>query len=102
MIVKFIGRRSYYAHPFLFTEKERIQDVESKLGKYLLSTGYFEEVKDDTKHEEEKNSEIKEDTEIEDLETQEEIEEKESKQKEFFEETKKEIKKKSTKKDENK
>lgn len=46
MNVRFIGRGSYYAYPFLFTEEEREHKTTKKLGEYLLKTGLFEEVRD--------------------------------------------------------
>ena len=49
MNIRFIGRGSYYAHPFLFTEEEREHKTTKKLGEYLLKTGLFEEVKEGVK-----------------------------------------------------
>lgn len=46
MKIRFIGRGSYYAHPFLFTEKNREIEVDKELGEYLLGKYVFEEVKD--------------------------------------------------------
>lgn len=85
MKIKFIGRGSYYAHPFHFTESNRIHEVDNELGKCLLKNGKFTEVKENKKEDDE------------DIETQEEAEEKVSKEKKKLEEGKKENKK-STKK----
>ncbi len=80
MKVKFIGRGSYYAHPFLFTEKNREIEVDDKLGEYLSGTSMFKaiDVPEKGKKEEERPE----------PETQKEVEEKESKEKKKLEESK--------------
>lgn len=98
MKIKFIGRGSYYAHPFHFTEKERVHEVDDKLSKYLLKNGKFEMIKETEEKEPEKEETEDEDKKEFEDETQQEIEEKASKEKEKYEKTKKEIKKVADKK----
>lgn len=55
------GIKSYYAKPHIFTNKDPEQKVSDKLGKHLLKTGYFIEVK----VEKESEAETKKEPEIE-------------------------------------
>lgn len=47
MKVKYIGQNpSYTAGKARFTKRDTVKEVDAKMGKYLMKTEYFEEVKD--------------------------------------------------------
>ncbi len=48
MKVRLIKSCNYYAHPFMFSPVNQVEDVPKKLADHLLKTGYFEEVIDDS------------------------------------------------------
>ncbi len=80
MKIKFIGRGSYFASPFHFTERERVHEVDKKLGQYLIKNKNFQAVLED---------EIKQIK----AKTQKEVEEKASVEKKKYDKTKKTSKK---------
>lgn len=88
MKIEFIGRGSYFAPPFHFTERQRVHEVDKKLGKHLLGNKNFKEILDEEIKKQEPEPEL-----AGERETQQEKEEKASKEKEKYEKAKKASKK---------